>query len=140
MKRTAAAALTVCIAVVLFANTTLNPSRLSAPSPQATSGVIGKCDAIGATLCEKKCPDDWNVIGYYDPRTPPAGPGANGDGGGIVAIQTTALCNRCFIRFTLSREGAQREVTCEEFYHYLESENGRCNNCIRPVPLLLPHE
>ncbi|MBN1532807.1 MAG: hypothetical protein JXA20_09110 [Spirochaetes bacterium] len=138
MKRTAAAALIVSIAVMLFATTTLSPRRLAAPSPQTTASVIAKCDAIGATQCGKKCADDWSITGYHDTRTAASGPEQKGAVGGIVAIQTTALCNRCFIRFTLNRDGAQREVSCEEFFQYLESENSRCGNCIRPVTLPLP--
>ncbi len=135
MKTTAFAAILLLLAVLAKADLTLTPERL-VPPPAADAEAVEKCDFIAATACGKKCPDDWTITGYYH------GPGRDKSPSGIqngrlVAVKTVSLCNRCYVRFTIVKDGKQREAACEEFVSHLRRESASCENCVEPVTLPL---
>jgi hypothetical protein len=103
------------------ATSTLMPSRITGKDVKVSDEIIKKCDALAKVECGKSCKDGWQITGYYDPKSA----AEEKKGPVIKAIQTVGVCKRCYIRFTLLENGGPREVTCEEFFQYLEKEKGR---------------
>lgn len=99
------------------ATSTLTPSRFTGKGLTVSGEIVKKCDTLATVECDKSCDDGWQITGYYDSKKTAGGPA-------IKAIQTMGVCKRCFIRFALLESSGSREVTCEEFFLYIDNAKG----------------
>lgn len=103
-----------------------------------------------ATICQGKefaCVDGWSATHYFDGRLFTEDIQSSKDAplavthskekleelkNATVGIKSTSSCN-CItpISYTVRRSQKKEEVSCEEFYKFIEEYNSNCNGCVK---------
>ena len=108
-------------------------------SQKVSETVKDVCREKGKLECDGNCEDGFGADCYFDSTKYNKEKLETGftfpeeTRKACFGIHSSSICDPCYNKFELNKNGVFEEVTCEEFFQAIEEKNKKCHDCIEVI-------